>query len=987
MVCELIKMGVPHFINWLVSRYPLIARRMNDASRPKIDCFFVDFNCIIHTSMRTNKTINQNNSEDEIIKEVFRYLDILVQIVCPTSLLFISVDGPAPLAKCRQQRSRRFIREINPDPTSTFESNAISVGTEFMENLHQKLSDFLKERVKNDINWRKPTVIYSSYRTPGEGEHKFFDFIRSQKKLSFWNENASCCVYSPDADLVFVCLQSCIKNFCILRESNAIFPEIKTKYSVNDSGIRYFANDFVLISINLIREYMTLDFETDDPRIFDDFTAISYLIGNDFIPHFPDVKIEKGEFSIIVDIYKTQFLKEGKFLINGESFNSDNLSEFIRESVLQIASVKKKANSLEDFLQAAENKIHSQMPEEYEKDPEELKKSLSHSIIDSFYWVFQYYKNGVPSWTWFYPYYYAPSLIIVAKYIKDYKPDFEVGCPPTPFVQLLTIMPPQSRDLLPKALQPLMESDSPIGYLYPSEFKVVGGKAEGTAIVPFVDIEKVRKAFLTVAINLTEDEKSRNKIIPPYIVKEDELAFVDETRKVIDFHLFNNEANLPCVPSLFFYDIKPKVVNFPVYNGPQSLDLLFSIPVSPNNAPTVVNKTILVGWPYFIPAIVKNIVYVNNHTKGSTEKTINEYKKVYGLDISKTQCFVNAQVLQFVDNHELNIDWSKESMLFPFQQTAPISSTNTILRFKPKEGRKAKIDDLAVIIKGQNKGKLCKIKSMKKDYFELQQIVHQKRIYDMNLILEDDDQCWIPISKVAAYFSLNLKILESVLTDLHTEKYKTNFAFVVIKDNKGVQGFCTKRKNEICVTQNVVSLLQAYFEKADPLLLALKTYNETENTLESILDEYIDTYEEVKIEKIRKWVKENSPSRYFPYVKLYKHFPANETIKTIESIMIEEYQDDTLGSIIQEKESNLVWKGKYVPPFIERIDFGSNVITINPSGIVPFGTYGVVIGVSFNGQLAHIIADNEFEYGNQMQGCLKTNRGFALPTRDLCVFE
>ena len=170
-------------------------------------------------------------------------------------------------------------------------------------------------------------------------------------------------------------------------------------------------------------------------------------------------------------------------------------------------------------------------------------------------------------------------------------------------------------------------------------------------------------------------------------------------------------------------------------------------------------------------------------------------------------------------------------------------------------------------------------------------------------------------------------------------------------------------------------------------MLALKTYNETENTLESILDEYIDTYEEVKIEKIRKWVKENSPSRYFPYVKLYKHFPANETIKTIESIMIEEYQDDTLGSIIQEKESNLVWKGKYVPPFIERIDFGSNVITINPSGIVPFGTYGVVIGVSFNGQLAHIIADNEFEYGNQMQGCLKTNRGFALPTRDLCVFE
>ena len=103
--------------------------------------------------------------------------------------------------------------------------------------------------------------------------------------------------------------------------------------------------------------------------------------------------------------------------------------------------------------------------------------------------------------------------------------------------------------------------------------------------------------------------------------------------------------------------------------------------------------------------------------------------------------------------------------------------------------------------------------------------------------------------------------------------------------------------------------------------------------------------------------------------------------------MINENQPDTDGPILQEKVSSLVWKGKITNHPFERVNFGSRVITTNPSGIVPFGTYGVVIGTSFNGLLAHIIADDEFEYGNQMQGCLKTNRGFILPTGDLCVFD
>ncbi|OHT03015.1 XRN 5'-3' exonuclease N-terminus family protein [Tritrichomonas foetus] len=1009
-------MGVPHFMNWLVTRYPLIARRMDWASRPRFDCFFIDFNCIIHTAYRSNKTID-DDGEEEIITEVLRFLDVLVQVIRPTSLIFVSVDGPAPFAKCVQQRSRRFIREkktdVNDSSNDTFSTNAISVGTFFMEKLHQKLSDFLKERVSNDPTWNTPKVVYSSYRTPGEGEHKFFDFIRKQRHSNLWNENASCCVYSPDADLAFVCLLSRIKNFCILRESEPIFQEIRMKRTINDSGIKHCANDFVLISLNLMREYLMLDFETKDNRLFDDFAALSFLIGNDFIPHFPDMKIDKGEFSFIVSLYKNHFLSKKKFLVEGTSFNLPNLSEFLKLAATKLGLLKKKAPNYEGLYQNAEIRLRSKMPEEFEKNPEELKRKMSLAIIESFSWVLKYYKEGVPSWSWYYPYHYAPPIIIVADYVKEHIEDFQVDSPPLPYIQLLSILPPQSKNLLPNALQPLMEEGSPIEYLFPSEFHISREKKEGTAIIPFVDVNLVKEAFKKVEGNLTNEEKDRNKKIPPYLITVDMktktgmMHHIDESTNFINFnHIFSNDSQLPCVPSLFLFDLKPNVVTRPKFNENNTLVLNFNVPTSPDHAQNLINKTILVGWPYLLPAIVKKVENFNNKSAQGRE-LLSNYQKIYGLDISNTEVIIRANVLQFTDNHENFLQWSRDEAIFPFQLTLPIAATNTMKRFVPPEFPKnmkdtfPKVGDLVVVGSGNIKrnGSLCRIQSIDNNMFTLSLIKPNTPDKIIDDIQYDDQNHWIPISRVAFNKSLPVEVIQALFTDMHTEKNKINISLCVIKEKKGIEGFVTSKNNNILVTQEIVDFLSSYFKFTDPLLLALQTISD-DKTMTDVLDEYFDVKNDDEpvdfAEEIKKWVKDHSPAKKYPFRSLYQNFPTHKTLATMEECLknhnIEPFEKKTFLEPFKEPFKNIIWKGKLLPNFPQnydqkRVQPGMRAIVISPTGVIPFGTMGYIIGLSFNGQLAHLISVKELQYGNRMRGCLTTKRGFIMPVHDLYVIQ
>ena len=100
-------MGVPSFFRWLVSKYQdkiIFDHVFGGSTNPKTDNLYLDFNCAIHPAVKQSHLKTYN----DMYTAVLDYLDNIINIVQPTHLIYVAIDGVAPRAKMHQQRKRRF---------------------------------------------------------------------------------------------------------------------------------------------------------------------------------------------------------------------------------------------------------------------------------------------------------------------------------------------------------------------------------------------------------------------------------------------------------------------------------------------------------------------------------------------------------------------------------------------------------------------------------------------------------------------------------------------------------------------------------------------------------------------------------------------------------------------------------------------------------------------------------------------------------------
>ena len=157
-------MGIPKFARFLITRYPLILRKIKDhRDIPEIDQLYLDINGIIHNVSHNNDVTVActPKTSPQIYKDVCLVIDSILKLIRPKKLLMISADGVAPRAKMNQQRSRRFRKEELPqeaidllsqqgyDIKDMFNSDSISAGTEFMFNLSIYMNKYIEDKKKS----------------------------------------------------------------------------------------------------------------------------------------------------------------------------------------------------------------------------------------------------------------------------------------------------------------------------------------------------------------------------------------------------------------------------------------------------------------------------------------------------------------------------------------------------------------------------------------------------------------------------------------------------------------------------------------------------------------------------------------------------------------------------------------------------------------------------------------------------------------------
>jgi len=176
---------------------------------------------------------------------------------------------------------------------------------------------------------------------------------------------------------------------------------------------------------------------------------------------------------------------------------------------------------------------------------------IRQAYIEGICWVLGYYYQGVPSWTWYYPYHYAPfasDLVGCDSLRCNQSSYFQKGVPFLPFQQLMAVLPPKSAAPagLPSGMTELMaDPESEIIDFFPEDFALdLNGKKflwQAVVLLPFIKEERLVHALDQYWNQnpLTDEEKIRNRLDRNYLYvpASDCLA-----KQLIDLHALGDGA-------------------------------------------------------------------------------------------------------------------------------------------------------------------------------------------------------------------------------------------------------------------------------------------------------------------------------------------------------------------------------------------------------------------------------------------------------------
>ena len=479
-------MGIPYYFSYLIKNHNLIISKLQFLNN-NIHNLFLDCNSLIYDSLNFNNFQTKQQFEKYIIETVIIKIEDIIKIINPCENVFIAFDGVPPFAKISQQKNRRYKSAYQSRLFKThvlWDSCAITPGTLFMNNLNNAISLHFKNKVyysSNNSSNKPLNVILSLSNDVGEGEHKIFQYIRQSTNIITKNS----VIYGMDADLIMLSLNHLkyTKNVYLYRETPVFINSLDKSLNENEKYIininllgsiiyKEITNDIIMKNDTpdwLRDAEFTMDISLNITRCngfynkIEDYIFICFLLGNDFLPHFPALNIRYNGFTVLLECYKKMF-GSNDFLIANNSINWHNFKKYIKAIaeheetfIKQVYAIRDKQgskfypeNSTEE-IQTKFNCIPSWdrnielFINPYERDwshryyysllsinsnKDDYNQNIEivcRNYLETLHWVYCYYSSSCKNWTTYYKYNYPPLLSDLYSYIPYFNSEFVIS--------------------------------------------------------------------------------------------------------------------------------------------------------------------------------------------------------------------------------------------------------------------------------------------------------------------------------------------------------------------------------------------------------------------------------------------------------------------------------------------------------------------------------------------------------------------------------
>ena len=312
-------------------------------------------------------------------------------------------------------------------------------------------------------------------------------------------------MYGLDADLFMLSLTTHCPKFYLLRED---------QFATVWDDTLFYKVDIGKLRQELVEKWG--DMFTTESRLIDDFVFLCFFTGNDFLHALPSCHNLFNDILFLMDTH--QRIMNGEYLTDGSKLNLQPLLKFLKKiSKTESASISQQFyrqnfpnvtlnSSLIDVRNPQKGICFGKYRNLYYKkagvnsyNQKQVNDFCIH-YIQGLDWVLNYYHSRPKNWRWFYPYHYTPLVRDIIYCIENCRLSHvsNIEHPPIlPFQQLLCVVPPKSKNLLPPHLRPLYNGK--LKKYYPEDYELdYEGKHrdwEAIAMLPFVSLDEIIEEY------------------------------------------------------------------------------------------------------------------------------------------------------------------------------------------------------------------------------------------------------------------------------------------------------------------------------------------------------------------------------------------------------------------------------------------------------------------------------------------------------------